>query len=199
MVENHHDTINVYNWPSIYSLKLTRSINITRSGGKEDGSPERWWLPLFTERRCACGNCSQCAAENSPTPNMSSSSSEDCLTIVEVPEDRYDEAIHHLRWNFFADEPLNNAVGLCAKGESQLELERHCLLSLKQGYSRMLVDKKGAVSRNTSLSPLFFISKDIMLTLSLFISFNNGKQYFIIIFTTYLLSIYLLKALDINK
>lgn len=130
---------------------------------------------------------------------MSSSSSEDCLTIVEVPEDRYDEAIHHLRWNFFADEPLNNAVGLCAKGESQLELERHCLLTLKQGYSRMLVDKKGAVSRNTSLSPLFFISKDIMLTLSLFISFNNGKQYFIIIFTTYLLSIYLLKALDINK
>nr|XP_012215337.1 PREDICTED: dopamine N-acetyltransferase [Linepithema humile] len=77
---------------------------------------------------------------------MSSSSSEDCLTVAEVPEDRYDEAIHHLRWNFFADEPLNNAVGLCAKGESQLELERHCLLTLKQGYSRMLVDKKGAIA-----------------------------------------------------
>lgn len=71
--------------------------------------------------------------------------SSDCLTVVSVPEDRYDDAIHHLKWNFFADEPLNNAVGLCAKGESQYELERHCLLTLKQGYSRMLVDKKGAV------------------------------------------------------
>ncbi|KAL6254527.1 hypothetical protein P5V15_014580 [Pogonomyrmex californicus] len=77
---------------------------------------------------------------------MSSSSSEDCLTVVDVPENRYDEAIHHLRLNFFADEPLNNAVGLCARGESQHELERHCLLTLKQGYSRMLVDKKGAIA-----------------------------------------------------
>ncbi|KAL0130754.1 hypothetical protein PUN28_002402 [Cardiocondyla obscurior] len=76
---------------------------------------------------------------------MSSSPSEDSLTIVDVPEDRYDEAIHHLRWNFFADEPLNNAVGLCARGESQRELERHCLFTLKQGYSRMLVNKKGAI------------------------------------------------------
>lgn len=66
--------------------------------------------------------------------------------IVDVPENRYDDAIHHLRWNFFADEPLNNAVGLCARGESQRELERHCLLTLKQGYSRMLVDKKGAIA-----------------------------------------------------
>ncbi|EGI66085.1 PREDICTED: dopamine N-acetyltransferase-like [Acromyrmex echinatior] len=77
---------------------------------------------------------------------MSSSSSEDCFTIVDVPENRYDEAIHHLRWNFFADEPLNNAIGLCARGESQSALERHCLLTLKQGYSRMLVDKKGAIA-----------------------------------------------------
>ncbi|XP_011694630.1 PREDICTED: dopamine N-acetyltransferase-like isoform X2 [Wasmannia auropunctata] len=77
---------------------------------------------------------------------MSSSSSEDCFTVVDVPENRYDEAIHHLRWNFFADEPLNNAVGLCARGESQRDLEQHCLLTLKQGYSRMLVDKKGAIA-----------------------------------------------------
>lgn len=76
------------------------------------------------------------------TPKMSS----DYLTVVEVPENRFEDAIHHLKWNFFADEPLNHAVGLCDKGESQFELERHCLLTLKQGYSRMLVDQKGAVS-----------------------------------------------------
>lgn len=84
--------------------------------------------------------------------DMPSSSGEDCLTVMEVPENRYEEAIHHLRWNFFADEPLNNAVGLCAKGESQRELEQHCLFTLKQGYSRMLVNSKGVVSDN----PLYF-------------------------------------------
>ncbi|XP_025154425.1 dopamine N-acetyltransferase isoform X1 [Harpegnathos saltator] len=72
--------------------------------------------------------------------------SSDCLTVVDVTEEHFDDAIHHLKWNFFADEPLNNAVGLCSKGESQYELERHCLLTLKQGYSRMLLDKKGAIA-----------------------------------------------------
>jgi len=118
-------------------------------------SYEWWWPPFFTERRCACGNYFQCAVENSPTQNMSSS--EDCLTLVDVPENRYDDAIHHLRWNFFADEPLNNAIGLCARGESQRELERHCLLTLRQGYSRMLVDKKGAVSEIPSYHKIYII------------------------------------------
>jgi len=85
--------------------------------------------------------------------DMPSSSGEDCLTVMEVPENRYEEAIHHLRWNFFADEPLNNAVGLCAKGESQRELEQHCLFTLKQGYSRILVNSKGVVSNN----PLYYV------------------------------------------
>lgn len=76
------------------------------------------------------------------TPKMSS----DHLTVVDVPENRFDDAIHHLKWNFFSDEPLNHAVGLCEKGESQFELERHCLLTLKQGYSRMLVNQNGMVS-----------------------------------------------------
>ena len=70
----------------------------------------------------------------------------DHLTVVQVPENRFEDAIHHLKWNFFADEPLNHAVGLCEKGESQFELERHCQLTLKQGYSRMLVDKNGTIA-----------------------------------------------------
>ncbi|XP_078035042.1 arylalkylamine N-acetyltransferase 1 [Augochlora pura] len=72
--------------------------------------------------------------------------SSDHLTVVKVPENRFEEAIHHLKWNFFSDEPLNRAVDLCSKGESQFELERHCLLTLKQGYSRMLVDQNGAIA-----------------------------------------------------
>jgi len=123
-----------------------------------------------------------------------SSSSESCLTVVEVSENRYDDAIHHLKWNFFADEPLNNAVGLCAKGESQCELERHCLLTLKQGYSRMLVDKKGTVSNVASyrkirahhfllIMPLLSIVENslfffFVLDISISIIFDHFYQYF---------------------
>ncbi|XP_046831006.1 arylalkylamine N-acetyltransferase 1-like isoform X2 [Vespa crabro] len=70
----------------------------------------------------------------------------DNLTIAEIPEDRFADAIDHLKWNFFADEPLNHAIGLCKKGESHFELERHCLLTLKQGYSRMLVTENGTIA-----------------------------------------------------
>lgn len=98
---------------------------------------------LPTERWCARGKSFQCA-ENSCRDHPRKMS--DHLTVVQVPENRFEDAIHHLKWNFFADEPLNHAVGLCEKGESQFELERHCQLTLKQGYSRMLVDKNGTVS-----------------------------------------------------
>ncbi|KAK2586379.1 hypothetical protein KPH14_010666 [Odynerus spinipes] len=72
--------------------------------------------------------------------------SSDNLTIVQIPPDRFNDAIHHLKWSFFADEPLNHAVELCQKGESHYELERHCLLTLKQGYSRMLVTDDGTIA-----------------------------------------------------
>ncbi|XP_066602940.1 arylalkylamine N-acetyltransferase 1-like [Prorops nasuta] len=68
------------------------------------------------------------------------------LSIVDIPENRFDEAIEHLKWNFFADEPLNKAVNLCEKGDSHYELERHCLVTLKQGYSQMLVSQNGMIA-----------------------------------------------------
>ena len=67
------------------------------------------------------------------------------FTVVTISENRFSEVIDHLRLNFFADEPLNKAVGLCERGDSHYELEQHCLQTLKQGYSRMLVDQKGTV------------------------------------------------------
>lgn len=153
----------VYDWPSSV-FRRTRSINIRGlfSIICDEAALFRHWGVW-----CACGNCSPPSgcAENSP--NMSS----DCLTVVSVPEDRYDDAIHHLKWNFFADEPLNNAVGLCAKGESQYELERHCLLTLKQGYSRMLVDKKGAVctrALNRARRNTYMQIRDLCISLSYF-------------------------------
>ncbi|XP_051164779.1 arylalkylamine N-acetyltransferase 1-like isoform X2 [Leptopilina boulardi] len=68
------------------------------------------------------------------------------LTIVVIQENRFPDVINHLRYNFFADEPLNKAVGLCQPGDSHYELEQHCLQTLKQGYSRMLIDNKGTIA-----------------------------------------------------
>lgn len=68
------------------------------------------------------------------------------LDAVAIPKHRFNEVIEHLRFNFFADEPLNSGVGLCKKGEAHLELENHCMYTLKQGYSRMLVTDDGVVS-----------------------------------------------------
>ncbi|XP_063994006.1 uncharacterized protein LOC135171407 isoform X3 [Diachasmimorpha longicaudata] len=65
------------------------------------------------------------------------------FSAISVPKDRFDEAIEHLRFNFFPDEPLNRGVRLCQKGESHCELENHCLSTLKQGYSRMLITDDG--------------------------------------------------------
>jgi hypothetical protein len=56
-----------------------------------------------------------------------------------IPEDRYDDVIHHLRNNFFADEPLNHAVSLCRPGEPHAELEEHSLTTLRDGLSQMAV------------------------------------------------------------
>lgn len=64
---------------------------------------------------------------------------------MNVEENLFEDCIDHLKWNFFADEPLNRAVGLCEKGDSQADLERHCLLTMKQGYSRMIVSEDGKV------------------------------------------------------
>lgn len=46
----------------------------------------------------------------------------------------FDEVIDHLKENFFYDEPLNNAVGLCEKGESNPELEKHSLATVRNFY-----------------------------------------------------------------
>lgn len=84
---------------------------------------------------------------------MSSSSR---LTAVAIPKNRFNETIEHLRFNFFADEPLNHGVGLCQKGETHIELENHCLTTLKQGYSRMLVTEDGTVINFYFISPRRF-------------------------------------------
>lgn len=47
----------------------------------------------------------------------------------------YDAVIQHLRENFFSDEPLNQAVGLCEKGSTNLELEKQSLLTLADNVS----------------------------------------------------------------
>lgn len=58
----------------------------------------------------------------------------------------YDEVIEHLKENFFFDEPLNRAVGLCShKGEGHPELEKHSLATLSDGVSIAVQNGKGEI------------------------------------------------------
>lgn len=58
----------------------------------------------------------------------------------------YDEVIEHLKENFFYDEPLNQAVGLCReKGEGHPELEKHSLATLSDGVSVAVQNSKGEI------------------------------------------------------
>ncbi|XP_013099863.2 arylalkylamine N-acetyltransferase 1 isoform X1 [Stomoxys calcitrans] len=56
-----------------------------------------------------------------------------------ITEDRYDDVIRHLRDNFFADEPLNKAAGLCQRGFGNRDLEHHSLETLEDNLSFMAV------------------------------------------------------------
>ncbi|PSN36878.1 Dopamine N-acetyltransferase [Blattella germanica] len=73
-----------------------------------------------------------------------------------IPEERYDEVIHHLRHNFFADEPLNHAVALCRPGEPHAELEEHSLTTLRDGLSQMAVDTSSGEAKLQTLSDMKF-------------------------------------------
>ncbi|KAG8229906.1 hypothetical protein J437_LFUL009770 [Ladona fulva] len=65
-------------------------------------------------------------------------SEKDPITFDCIPEDRFCEVIEHLRKNFFCDEPLNSAVGLCpVPGAPHAELEKMSLSTMKQGLSVM--------------------------------------------------------------
>ncbi|KAH8420577.1 hypothetical protein KR009_011544, partial [Drosophila setifemur] len=74
-------------------------------------------------------------------------SSASCAVAMEykliVPE-HYEKVLEHLRRNFFADEPLNKAAGLCQNGSSNSELEDHCVEAMEDRMSLMAVDAKAA-------------------------------------------------------
>uniref|UniRef100_A0A1B6CV67 aralkylamine N-acetyltransferase n=1 Tax=Clastoptera arizonana TaxID=38151 RepID=A0A1B6CV67_9HEMI len=66
---------------------------------------------------------------------------DDIEFVTPIPENRYEDVIIHLRKNFFADEPLNASVTLCAPGEGHAELEEHSLSTLRCNLSIMAVQK----------------------------------------------------------
>ncbi|KAH8261748.1 hypothetical protein KR044_012774, partial [Drosophila immigrans] len=59
-----------------------------------------------------------------------------------ISGDYYERVIEHLRGNFFADEPLNRAAGLCQQGGGNRELEHHSLATLQDQLSIMAVDER---------------------------------------------------------
>ncbi|XP_016948630.1 arylalkylamine N-acetyltransferase 1 isoform X1 [Drosophila biarmipes] len=83
-------------------------------------------LNLVHTRRFAC-------ATDSPTMEYKMIGPEHCAQVIE-----------HLRHNFFADEPLNKAAGLCQNGSSCAALEDHCAEAIQDRMSVMAVDVKDA-------------------------------------------------------
>ncbi|BET01089.1 unnamed protein product [Nesidiocoris tenuis] len=77
---------------------------------------------------------------------------DDIDIVAPIPEEYYEKVIVHLRHNFFPDEPLNNSVGLCVRGEPHEELEKHSYETLKDQLSIMAVhsptDQVAAVALN---------------------------------------------------
>ncbi|XP_073831143.1 arylalkylamine N-acetyltransferase-like 7 isoform X2 [Musca autumnalis] len=63
-----------------------------------------------------------------------------------ITEDRYDDVIRHLRDNFFADEPLNKAAGLCRRGYGHRDLEHHSLETLEDNLSLMAVTDSNEIA-----------------------------------------------------
>ncbi|NP_001177771.1 N-acetyltransferase 2 [Bombyx mori] len=59
--------------------------------------------------------------------------------VVVMPSMK-DAVIQHLRDSFFADEPLNKAVGLCERGQPHAALERLCLATMTDGLSIAAMD-----------------------------------------------------------
>lgn len=58
----------------------------------------------------------------------------------------FDDVIEHLKDNFFYDEPLSRAVGLCLeKGEGHPELEKYSLATLSDGVSVAVQNSKGDI------------------------------------------------------
>lgn len=68
------------------------------------------------------------------------------MDFVIIPAHRFNDVIVHLRHTFFADEPLNKSVQLCRPGEGHVELEKHSMATLQDGYSVMAVTKDNRVS-----------------------------------------------------
>ncbi|XP_075155956.1 arylalkylamine N-acetyltransferase-like 7 [Haematobia irritans] len=63
-----------------------------------------------------------------------------------ITEDRYDDVIRHLKENFFADEPLNKAAGLCQRGLGNRDLEHHSLETLEDNLSLMAVTDNNEIA-----------------------------------------------------
>lgn len=71
--------------------------------------------------------------------------------FVTITPSMQEAVLQHLRESFFADEPLNKAVGLCQRGEPHAALERLCAFTMADGLS------VAAVEGDTVRKSLFYV------------------------------------------
>ncbi|XP_053608685.2 uncharacterized protein LOC128674245 [Plodia interpunctella] len=77
---------------------------------------------VISTLRTAVGGAREMARYTTITPSMS------------------EAVLQHLRDSFFADEPLNKAVGLCERGQPHAALERLCSATMLDGLSIAVVE-----------------------------------------------------------
>ncbi|KAK6634032.1 hypothetical protein RUM44_004639 [Polyplax serrata] len=71
----------------------------------------------------------------------------DDIVYGSIHPEMYNDVIQHLRYNFFADEPLNKSLHLCKPGQPHDELEEFSLSVLNQGDSFLgILESTGEVS-----------------------------------------------------
>lgn len=83
-------------------------------------------------------------------------SQKESFTVKPVEKEDVDAVMELLKKTFYIDEPLNQAVGLCADTNTCQEVEEYCLHSLHEGLSFKAVDREGNIVGVTisGVSPL---------------------------------------------
>ncbi|KPJ14006.1 hypothetical protein RR48_03112 [Papilio machaon] len=92
--------------------------------------------------------------------------------FVRITSEMGEAVLQHLRDSFFADEPLNKAVGLCERGQPHAALERLCTATIADGLSIAAMQGDTSIEKiqqssdekyNKIFTILYTVSRDLNL------------------------------------
>lgn len=98
--------------------------------------------------------------------------------VIITPE-MCDAVIQHLRYNFFADEPLNKAVNLCKRGEPHEELELMCLATIANDHSIAALQNDQVICLMIRQRQMVYVEWMSRSLITLFVAFSNLNASFV--------------------